>query len=122
MISDEDFALFKVTDDLEEAVVEIRDFYRVFHSYRYVGDKIVVRTIARLTPGAVEQLNVDFGDIVKAGTIAQCDALEEEDDEPELGMLPRLMFRHRRRSFGRLRQFIDAVNAAEVAEEIRAVS
>ena len=48
--------------------------------------------------------------------------LEEEEDEPEFAALSRLVFRHRRRAFGRLREFIDAVNAAEVAEEIRAVS
>ena len=29
--------------DLEEAVHEIVHFYSVFHSYRYVGDKIALR-------------------------------------------------------------------------------
>src|SRR5262249_60480698 len=36
MISPEDMALFKVTDSVEEAVAEVVDFYRVYHSMRYV--------------------------------------------------------------------------------------
>ncbi|NNM30289.1 MAG: cytochrome D ubiquinol oxidase subunit II, partial [Akkermansiaceae bacterium] len=122
MISEHDLSLFKVTDDVEEAVADIRDFYRIFHSYRYVGDKIVLRTMSALTDEAVAKLNENFADIVKAGVITQRAALEEEEDEPELSSLSRLVFRHRRQAFGRLREFIDAVNASELAGEIRAVS
>ncbi len=49
--------------------------------------------------------------------MTQQNALEEEDDEEELSGLARLVFRHRRRDFGRLRQLIDAVNASEVVAE-----
>lgn len=114
LISESDFSLFKVTDDLEEAVAEIVNFYKVFHSYRYVGDKIVVRIGGKLTDGAVKKLNKEFADIVKSGTIVQRGALEAEGDEPQLESLPRIVFRHRRRDFGRLREFIDAVNASEL--------
>lgn len=120
MISECDFALFKVTDEIDEAVAEVVRFYRRFHSYRYVGDKIVVRLNRALTDEAVTELNAKFADIVKAGVMTQGEPLEEEDDEPELGMLPRLVFRHRRRDFGRLRQFIDALNEANVASSMRA--
>ncbi|NIP93585.1 MAG: LOG family protein, partial [Akkermansiaceae bacterium] len=34
MISEADFALFTVTDQVEEAVEEVVGFYRIFHSYR----------------------------------------------------------------------------------------
>lgn len=114
MISETDFALFKVTDDVEEAVAEVVNFYRVFHSYRYIGDKIVIRVSGELTGKAVESLNAEFRDIVKSGAIEARSALEEEEDEPQLKGLSRLVFRHRRRNFGRLRQLIDAVNAAEL--------
>ena len=63
---------------------------------------------------AVEE---EFSDILKAGRMIQGEALEEEADEKELSGLVRLVFRHRRRDFGRLRQLIDAVNAAEVIEQ-----
>ena len=114
MISDNDFHLFRVTDDVEEAVEEILRFYRVFHSYRYVGDKIVLRLNAALTDEALAAVEEEFSDIIKAGRMIQREALEEEADEEELSGLVRLVFRHRRRDFGRLRQLIDAVNAGEV--------
>ena len=117
MISESDFHLFRVTDDVEEAVEEILRFYRVFHSYRYVGDKIVLRLNAPLTDNALAAVEEEFSDILKAGRMIQGEALEEEADEKELSGLVRLVFRHRRRDFGRLRQLIDAVNAAEVIEQ-----
>lgn len=118
MISPNDFALFKVTDSIDEAVEEIVHFYSVFHSYRYVGDKIVIRMTARPTAGAVSRLGKEFEDIVKSGSIRLDRALEAEADEPELGSLPRLVFRHRRRDFGRLRMFINAVNNAELEPNV----
>ncbi|MEC9055521.1 MAG: TIGR00730 family Rossman fold protein [Verrucomicrobiota bacterium] len=117
MISDNDFHLFRVTDDVEEAVEEILRFYRVFHSYRYVGDKIVLRLNAALTDEALAAVEEEFSDILKAGRMIQREALEEEADEEELSGLVRLVFRHRRRDFGRLRQLIDAVNDGEVIAE-----
>lgn len=114
LISESDFSLFKVTDDIEEAVAEIVNFYKVFHSYRYVGDKIVLRLGSKLTDDAVAKLNQEFSGIVKSGEIVQRDALDSESDEPELASLNRIVFRHRRRDFGRLREFINAVNASEL--------
>lgn len=116
LISENDFSLYKVTDDVEEAVAEITRFYRVFHSYRYVGDKLVMRLTQPLSADEVARLGDEFADLVKSGAITQGDALEEESDEPELSGLPRLVFRHRRGDYGRLRQFIDAVNLARVEE------
>ena len=96
---------------------EIVGFYRIFHSYRYVGDKIVLRLNAPLTEDSLAMIEEEFADVVKAGRMIQQKALEEEDDEEELSELVRLVFRHRRRDFGRLRQLIDAVNTSEVAAQ-----
>lgn len=114
MISESDFSLFIVTDDLEVAVREITHFYEVFHSYRYVGDRLVIRMLSELTEDAVATLGREFSDIIKEGShMAQTGALEEERDEPDLDGLSRLVFRHRRRNFGRLRELINAINDAE---------
>ena len=115
LISESDLDLFKVTDDIEEAVAEITGFYRVFHSYRYVGDQLVMRLMAPLADGEPARLQEQFADLLKAGGFTQCGALDEEADEPEMAALPRLVFRHQRRNFGRLRQLIDAINLARVA-------
>lgn len=112
LISDHDFALYKVTDSVEVAVAEITDFYRNFHSYRYVGDKLVIRMLASLSSEKIARLNADFPDIIKSGKIVATDSLPDEEDEPALAALPRLVFRDQRRSFGRLRQLINALSEA----------
>ena len=114
MISENDYHLFRVTDNVEEAVQEVVHFYRNFHSYRYVGDKIVLRLNTALADDELSAIQEDFSDLVKEGRIDQGMALEEEDDEEGLSELTRLVFHHRRRDFGRLRQLIDAVNSSRL--------
>src|SRR5438105_7432154 len=43
LISPQDTALFKVTDSVDEAVAEVTNFYRVYHSMRYVRDDLLLR-------------------------------------------------------------------------------
>lgn len=110
LIGEDDFSLFKVTDDVEAAVHEVKHFYRVFHSYRYVKDRIVFRLQRPLSAVQVTKLNDDFADLVKAGRIEQNGALPEECDEENIFHLPRLVFTTHRRNFGRIREFINAIN------------
>lgn len=112
MISREDLALFKVTDRVEEAVREITDFYRVYHSSRYVRETLVIR-LHRAVPAAwLERLSAEFADIVDSGKLALRAAYPVEQDEPDLWHLPRLAFHFKRSSLGRLRLFIDRLNEA----------
>lgn len=113
LISETDFALFNITDNIEEAVDVILQFYKNFHSYRYVGDKLVLRLNDKLTDEAVEAINKEFKDIIKGGDIEQRGALSAESDESDLVDLHRIVLRHKRRDFGRLRMLIDAVNLAD---------
>ena len=113
MISESDFCLFKVFDDVQAAVDEIVGFYKIFHSYRYVGDKLVFRLNEMLTPGALAVLNADYRDVIKTGAMELTGALKAERNEPELADLPRLVFRARQQDYGRLRELIDAINASE---------
>ena len=110
LISDTDFALFKVTDDVDVAVNEITRFYSNFHSYRYVGDKLVIRMQSEPDEKLMKRLKREFSDILKSGEFAVTSPLSAEEDEPQFKSLPRIVFRHSRRDFGRLRQLIDALN------------
>jgi hypothetical protein len=110
LVSEEDMALFKVTTSIDEAVEDITRFYRVYHSARTVGRRLVIRLMRALPGPLVETLSREFSDIVVSGPIVQSPALEEEDDEPELAALPRLVLNFNRTNFGRLRQLIDRVN------------
>jgi hypothetical protein len=110
LISEEDFSLFKITDDIEEAVHEVKHFYRVFHSYRWVKGQVAFRLQRRLSAAQLALLNESFADIVKSGIIMQEKALPEEQDEPNLAHLPRLVFTPHKRKYGRYREFINAIN------------
>lgn len=112
MISPADMRLFKVTDDLDEAVHEIEHFYRRYHSSRYVRDLLVIRLNEPLEAEVLQALNEEFADIVAEGRMRQTAALPEEAGDPELASKPRLVFHFARRAFGRLRMLIDALNAA----------
>lgn len=115
LISEEDLRLFKVTSDLDEAVREVTRFYKTFHSYRYVGRRLSIRLKWRLMAPAVAALNDQFADLF-GGTLEQRSALPEEANEEGILHLPRLVGVFSNRSFGRLRQFIDAINTAELVK------
>jgi len=112
LISPADMRLFKITDDVDEAIAEITRFYRRYHSSRYVGDRLVIRLGAPLSDERVAGLNEEFADLVESGRMEQTPALPAEAGEPEIAHLPRLVFAFGRRHFGRLRMLIDTLNDA----------
>lgn len=114
LISEDDFHLFTLTHDVDQAVEEVEKFYRNYRSYRWVGARMVVRLTHRLSVAAIEKLNADFADLIERGSIIQSGALPEEANEPEIATLPRLVLHPYQRNFGRLRLFLNAVNAAEI--------
>jgi uncharacterized protein (TIGR00730 family) len=114
-IGPEDFHFFKIVPNVAEAVREIVHFYSVYQSSRWVGEQLVVRLSKKLSSGALDELNKNFSDIVRTGSIVQGTALRQEKNEPEIWELPRLVFAPHRRSFGRFRQFIDAINTLGAA-------
>ncbi len=113
MISPEDFALYLVTDSIEEAVAEIERFYKVYHSMRYVRNRLVIRTRTPLAESLLSGIQTEFADILSAGRFEVREALPEED-EPEIHDLPRLVFTFNRRNLGRLRMLIDCINAGSL--------
>ena len=119
LISEEDFSLFRLTHDVEEAVAETVGFYKVYQSSRYVGQQMVIRLARRLTDATVEELNDRFGDILRGGRFVQGSALRQERNEPEIAHLPRLIFTPNRRNFGRMRLLIDTVNGSEAPPDSR---
>lgn len=110
LISEEDLSLFKVTDQIDEAVAEIKQFYRNYHSLRFVRDQLVIRLNQPAPTETLERLNDLFHDILAGGKIVQTEPLPEEANEPKLLSLPRVAFNFNRRNFGRLRQMIDIIN------------
>lgn len=110
LISPEDPSLYTVTDNLDVACNAITRFYQVYHSCRYVSDQLVIRLKTDLSNADVEQLNVNFSDIVVKGRIEKSQALPQEaQDETAVG-LPRLVLYFNQRDLGRLYQMIARIN------------
>lgn len=111
LISKEDLALFKVVDDVKEACDEIEQFYTNYHSNRYVKDALVLRVKHPVTDGLLRTLNARFSNIcLNGGQFRASGPLPEEDNEPELKALHRIVFPFNRTNFGRLRSVIDVLN------------
>src|SRR5580700_5913162 len=110
LISEEDLALFKVTDQVDEAVQEIIGFYSVYNSMRYIRDRLVIRLNREPSDALVERLNRDFSDILEEGRIAKTAMHRLESDDEHLKDLPRITMMFNRRNFGRLRQMIVLLN------------
>ena len=108
LIDPDDMALFRVTDDVGEAVREVVGFYRNYHSSRFVRDLLVLRMRVAPDDAELAALNRDFPDLVVDGAIERCTALPEEEGED--AELPRLALRFHRRRVGRLRLLIDRIN------------
>jgi uncharacterized protein (TIGR00730 family) len=108
LISPTDLHLFKITDDVDEAVHEITTFYHNYHSARYVDGQLVMRVQHQISHAMLMRLNADFGDIVTQGEIVA--GVPVGDDATDVPELPRLRLWFDRVNFGRLRQMIDVIN------------
>jgi len=112
LISGEDFSLFSITRDPAEAVACIDEFYRVYHSMRFVGPTLVIRLNQPLDTDHLHTLQDEFSEILQpASSFRLTAALPQEKDQPDLAHLPRLVFEFNNRNFGLLKAFIRRINS-----------
>ena len=112
-ISEDEFAFFKKFDAVDLAVREIKNFYRNYHSYRFVKENLVIRLNRPPAPGLIDTLNREFADILTQGPVRQTEPLPDETDDPGSLHLHRLLLHFNREDFARLRQMIDVINREE---------
>ena len=110
MVDEWDFSLYKITDSVDEAIDEILRFYRVYHSLRYVREKLVLRLLAPPSDELLARINDEFRNMLIEGRFELSGPLRAEKDEPELADLTRLVLSFDRRACGRLRELIDFLN------------
>jgi uncharacterized protein (TIGR00730 family) len=111
-IGESDFSLMELVDSAERAITIINRFYFRYHSLRYIDKQLVIRMTSELDEKAVSELNDKFRDsLIPQGTIRLSGPMPEEEDEPEIAHLPRLLLDFNRRDFGRLRSLVDAINS-----------
>lgn len=109
LVSPDDSSLYTITDNLDVACAAITKFYQVYHSSRYVNNRLVIRLKSELSDAEVDQLNTDFSDILVEGKIEKTQALPQEGQD-ETCNLPRLIFSFNQRDLGRLYQMIAVIN------------
>ncbi|MEC7567296.1 MAG: TIGR00730 family Rossman fold protein [Planctomycetota bacterium] len=111
MISPNDLHLYSITDDYQAAAKEIMDYYRMFHSMRYVGRHLVLRLNGELSESLLNEINSDFADLLNGGDFQQHQGkLDDEKEDPQTDHLTRLIFHFKRRDHGRLRQLVNMIN------------
>jgi uncharacterized protein (TIGR00730 family) len=115
LIDGDDLSIFRITDRIEDAVDEIKTFYRVYHSARTIRNRLVLRTNFLVGDSDLEILSKEFAGILRNKPIVRREPYEEEHDEPALLGLPRLIAPFDMRSYGRLRQLIDRLNRCNPA-------
>ena len=109
LISPDDPSLYTITDNVDDACHAISSFYRIYHSCRYVGERLVLRLKCEFPDHAIAILNDEFDDIIESGAIQRTASLPEEQND-ETSDLPRLVFHFNHRDFGRLHQLIRRIN------------
>jgi hypothetical protein len=87
----------------------IDGFYRVFHSMRYVDDRLVLRLESPVGDETLHRLNVEFRDIVVEGEIERSGPLPVEIDDEDETWRPRLVLAFDNWHFGRLHQLVRAL-------------
>lgn len=108
-ILESDLRLMQLADSPEQAMQYILDFYRNYHSSRWLQDKFIMRLQRPLTPVALADIQRRFADMCSSG-LTQDEHTEQLAEASELGQLHHLAFAAKGRDQGRLRELIDFVN------------
>ncbi len=120
MINQDDLYLFRRFDNCEEAVDYLSNFYRRYHSMRYSGDKIIIRLNRPVPEKLLETLKEEYADFLgKFGIQKHEGALKEEEGEPDLAHLPRLILQANRKRPVDLYLFIRSLNREVISSSTR---
>ena len=109
-ISNNDLSLLIRVNSIEQAVDEIVQFYRVYHSIRYVGDKTILRLKKPLSSEDINSLNEKYSCILSSGEIEPSDALPAEQKDEAFLDLPRLVMDFNRHDFGIFHEMLRFLN------------
>ncbi|RHW21784.1 LOG family protein [Pseudomonas jilinensis] len=112
-IHEADFRLISLVHSAEDAIQVVLNFYRNYHSSRWINSHYLLRLNHPLKHNALRQLEQQFADICVEDGFCQDQDCRQELDEPEFSHLHRLSFRFNGRDHGRLRELIDFVNQPE---------
>tara|TARA_Y100000590_G_C15651878_1_gene989082 strand:- start:20 stop:1048 length:1029 start_codon:yes stop_codon:yes gene_type:complete len=109
-INRDDLYLFRRFHSAQDAADYINNFYRRYHSVRYVDDKLVIRLKSPLPDSLYSQICEEFADFIGEWGLAPSDALQAENDEQDIINLPRLVMKANKKQPVELYKLIRALN------------
>lgn len=109
-IEKEDLKLFRMVKSADEAIAYIEDFYRVYHSIKYISGATTLRLNKKIGEDTLKLINQKFKDILKSGEIRLSPPLKEEIHKGEYLNLPRLVMNFNMHDYGRLCEMIHIIN------------
>ncbi len=112
-IKKEDLEIFHIVTTVDEAIKYIEDFYKVYHSIRYVSGLTVIRLNKKISDKKLKLINDKFKDILSSGKIEVSSPTDKEVQEKEFLSLPRLAMSFNMRDYGRLCELIRFLNLSE---------
>lgn len=112
LIDPRDMDLIYFTHSAQDAADYVSDFYRTYHSMRFVNGQLVIRLLRKLERSELAILNREFKDIILKGSIRQVlEPFEEEQETGHFHSHPRIYFHFVRNHFFRLQHLIQRINA-----------
>jgi len=111
LVSGADTSLFFITNDIQEAVSEIRTFYTNYHSLRYVGKSLIIRLQHFITDEQLELINKEFHYLCTEGSIERTDTHKVEIRDIDHTELARIKFSFTKVEYGDLRRLINRLNS-----------
>lgn len=105
-----DLNLFKIVDNVDDAIKIIDDFYKIYHSIRYIDNVTVLRLNKDISDDKLHKINSEFKDILISGDIKVSAPMPKEIQDEEYLDLPRLSMNFNMRDYGRLCALINVIN------------
>lgn len=109
-IKKEDLNLFRIVRTVDEGIKYIEDFYKVYHSIRYVSGLTVLRLNKEISDKTLKLINQEFKDILTSREIKRSPPTVKETQEGEYLNLSRLVMNFNMHDYGRLCELILVIN------------
>lgn len=110
LISATDRQLYRITDNVEEAVAHVTGFYSNYHSIRFVRNMMHIRIHRRLPEADFDAVRSTCGAIAAGGVMTQAGASPEEMADGDVPDLHRVVLDYTGKGFADLLPLIDALN------------
>ena len=110
LISESDTSLYTITDNIEDAVNEITNFYANYHSIRFVNDVLYIRLQRSVPTERFSEIARRCAALASDGVIEQTTATAEEIHDNDMPDMPRVSLRYAAKGVADLRELIDALN------------